>query len=68
MCEVENNAKDIIEVEKIARNHGSSAVSDSIIKQYTVKFLEHTHTFNHMIDIEITQIVALNERISTLQK
>ena len=67
MCEVENNAKDI-EVEKTAGNHGPSAVQSSIIKQYTVEYLEHTDTSSHMINIEIAQTIVLSERISTLQK
>ena len=45
-----------------AKNQGPTT------KHYTIKVLKHTHTPNHMINIEITHIVVLNERISTLQK
>ena len=40
----------------------------SIIKQHAIEFIEHTHTFNHIINIKITHNVLFNERISTLQK
>ena len=58
----------LIQTCQASGNHGPSAAQSSTIKQHTVEFLEHTHTSSHMINIEIAGIVALNERISMLQK
>ena len=37
-----------------------------ITKHYTIEVLEHTHTPSHMIKIEISYAVLLNERIPML--
>ena len=64
MCKVKDSAKGI----EVAGNHGSSADQSSIIKQYAVEILEHTHTPSHMINIEISHNIALNKRNLTSQK
>ena len=53
---------------EIAKNHDSNVVQSSIIKQHVIENFEHTHQCNNMINIEITKIVILNDKISTLQK
>ena len=63
-CEVKDNAKGT----EAAGNHGPSAGQSSTTQQRAVEVLEHTHTFSHMINTENIHAVALNERISTLQK
>ena len=49
MCEIKNSAKNI----EIAKNHDLNADESSIIKQHAVEVFKHTHTFNHIINIEI---------------
>ena len=51
-----------------ARNDGPNAGQGPIIKQHAIEVLQHTRRFNNMINNKSTQIVALNERNSTLQK
>ena len=52
-----------------AEDQGSNAKNQgSTIKHHAIELLEHTHSSSHMITIEISHIVVLNERIPTLQK
>ena len=51
-----------------AGNHGPNAVQGSILKQRTVEVLQHTLQSSNMIKKESSEIVAFDERNSTLQK
>ena len=68
MCEVEVIAEGIVEAREATGNHGPSAVQGSTTKQHAVEVLEHTHTSNYMIIVQITYFVALNERNATVKK
>ena len=62
--------KDLFSIEG-AGNHGPSAVQGSIIEVHcsiAVVILELTHTSHHIINIEATNNVTLNEKIPMLQK
>ena len=49
-------------------NHGPNVVQSSITKQHAIETLEHTQHFMHIIKIQTSQIITLNERILMFQK
>ena len=68
MCEGKIIAEDNTKSDKIAENHGSSAVQSSITKSYAIEILKETHHIKHIINIKIMHILVLNKRNLTLQK
>ena len=68
MCEVEVIAEGIVETREATKNHGPNIVQSSTIKQHAIEILEHTHTSNYIIIVQITYFVTLNERNATVKK
>ena len=68
MCKIEIIAKSIVEIREITRNYNSNAVQNLIIKQHAIEILEHIHTSNYIIIVQITYFVIFNERNATIKK